>query len=216
LATITGSADTLLTRKGLPAERQEELLRTIQGEADRLNRIVRNVLSMTRLESGAIQVKKDPQSIEEITGAVIDHLSDRLRRHSLAVNIPPVLPLIPFDPLLIEQVLTNLLENAIQHAPAGSAIEISAAIQGQDVIVTVGDRGPGIPPGQELKIFQKFVRGERTAGGVGLGLPICRAIVEAHGGRIWADNRTGGGASFYFSLPLDGRAVLSSEEIPQG
>jgi two-component system sensor histidine kinase KdpD len=205
LAAIIGSADTLL-RMGddLAAEKRKELIQSIRGEAERLNQIVRNVLNMTRLESGAIQVHKEWQSLEEITGAVIDRLSDRLNGHTLNVQIPGDLPLIPFDPLLMEQVLTNLLENALRYTPPGTAIELTARVQDAEVLVELTDRGPGILEGQQEHIFDKFTRGGVPGGGVGLGLSICRVIIEAHGGRIWAENRPGGGAVFRFTLPFEG------------
>jgi two-component system sensor histidine kinase KdpD len=214
LATINGAADTLL-RKGesLAEETREELVRTIHGEAERLNHIVRNVLSMTRLETGAIQVNKDWQSLEEITGVVIERLSGRVKDHPLRLTIPDDLPLIPFDPLLLEQVLTNLLENALQHTPPGTPVEMIARMQKAGVLVEVADRGPGIPAGLEERIFDKFTRGKSPGGGVGLGLSICRVIVEAHGGRIWAENRPGGGAVFRFTLPIEGEAALPSAEL---
>jgi len=205
LAAIIGSADTLL-RKGadLAAENRKELIQSIREEAERLNQIVRNVLNMTRLESGAIQIRKEWQSLEEIAGAVIDRLSDRLNGHTLNVKIPEDLPLIPFDPLLMEQVLTNLLENALRYTPPGTAIELNARVQNAEVLVELADRGPGILEGQQERIFDKFTRGRVPGGGVGLGLSICRVIIEAHGGRIWAENRPGGGAVFRFTLPFEG------------
>jgi two-component system sensor histidine kinase KdpD len=107
---------------------------------------------------------------------------------------------------LIEQVLVNLLENAVKYAPS-SPIELSAWADGEAVIVEIADRGPGLPPGEERRVFDKFYRVHpSTSRGAGLGLAICRAVVEAHGGRIWVENRTGGGAAFRFSLPLDGGA----------
>lgn len=205
LAAITGSADTLL-RKGedLDAETRNGLIRSIHEEAERLNRIVRNVLSMTRLESGAIQIRKEWQSLEEMIGAVVDRLAGRLNGHALDIRLPADLPLIPFDPLLMEQVLTNLLENALRYTPPGTPVELTARMQGAGVIVELADRGPGIPEGQLERIFDKFTRGKVAGGGVGLGLSICRVIIEAHGGRIWAENRSGGGALFRFTLPVEG------------
>jgi two-component system sensor histidine kinase KdpD len=205
LAAITGSADTLLHRgENLDAETRTGLVRSIHEEAERLNRIVRNVLSMTRLESGAIQIRKEWQSLEEVVGVVIDRLAGRLNGHSLDVTLSEDLPLIPFDPLLMEQVLTNLLENALRYTPPGTPIELTARMQGAGVLVELTDRGPGISEGQQERIFDKFARGKAPGGGVGLGLSICRVIVEAHGGRIWAENRPGGGAVFRFTLPVEG------------
>ena len=205
LAIITGASDTLLKRgDDLAGEKREELISTIHEEAGRLNRIVGNVLSMTRLESGTTQVHKEWQSLEEIAGAVIDRLSDRLKDRPLSVSIPADLPLVPFDPILMEQVLTNLLENTIRHTPPGTPVELAARRQQAGVVIEVADRGPGIPAGDEERIFEKLVHGKAPGGGVGLGLSICRAIVEAHGGHIWAENRPGGGAIFRLTLPVEG------------
>jgi two-component system sensor histidine kinase KdpD len=126
--------------------------------------------------------------------------------------LPEDLPLVPFDPLLIEQVLTNLLENAVRYTPEGTPLELAASVREKALLVELADRGPGILPGQEERIFDKFVRGHGGGAGVGLGLTICRAIVAAHGGRIWAENRPGGGAVFRFTLPLEGQPQLPEPE----
>ncbi|HET6464877.1 MAG TPA: sensor histidine kinase KdpD [Nitrospiria bacterium] len=206
LAAITGASTTLLDRGlTLDPHSQQELTQTIFEEAEHLNQMIRNVLDMTRLESGAITVKKEWLSIEEIVGAVLNRLSARLKDHPLATRLPKDLPMVPFDPLLIEQVLMNLLDNALKYTPKGTPLELSAAVMGDRVSVELADRGPGIPPGAEERIFDKFERSPGAGGGIGLGLTICRAIVTAHGGRIWAENRPGGGAVFRFTLPLEGQ-----------
>ncbi|HUK56544.1 MAG TPA: sensor histidine kinase KdpD [Nitrospiria bacterium] len=205
LAAITGAATTLLDRDvTLDPSSQRELVETISEEADHLNQMIRNVLDMTRLESGAITVKKEWLSIEEIIAAVLTRLAARLKDHPLTTRLPRDLPLAPFDPLLIEQVMVNLLDNALKYTPKGSLLELSAEVKGDLLWVELGDRGPGIPPGAEERIFEKFARSSDAGGGIGLGLSICRAIVTAHGGRIWAENRPGGGAIFRFTLPLEG------------
>jgi len=132
----------------------------------------------------------------------------------VAVKLPPDLPLILMDGLLIEQVFVNLLENAVKYTPAGTPVEISAVAAEGAVVVDVADRGPGFPPGEEQRVFDKFYRiaGATSVSGVGLGLTICRGIVTAHGGRIWAENRRDGGAVFRFTLPLAGEpAAVPSE-----
>jgi two-component system sensor histidine kinase KdpD len=202
LTAITGAVSTLLRNDVAINEfNRQELLQTIQEEAERLNRMVKNVLDMTRLESGAIKVKKEWQSLEEIVGVVLNRLSDRLNDHPLTVNIPGNLPLIPSDGLLLEQLFMNLFENAIKYTPRGTPLELSAFESVHLVTVELADRGPGIPPGDEDKIFEKFVHGGGAGGGVGLGLAVCQAIIVAHGGKIWAENRSGGGAVFRFTLP---------------
>ena len=158
---------------------------------------------MTRLDAGALQVRKEWQVVEEVVGVVLNRLSRRLERFRLVTHLPPDLPLVPFDPLLIQQVLTNLLENAMRCTPEGGEISLSAEVVGRDVQIDIADRGLGLVPGEEEHIFEKFYRSIRsTAGtGVGLGLTICRGIVELHGGRIWARNRPDSGACFSFTLP---------------
>jgi len=213
LSAITGAATTLLENDAaIDTTARLDLLQTIREEAEHLNRIIRNVLDMTRLESGAIKINKEWQSLEEIVGVVLNRLGDRLREHPVAVNLPGNLPLIPFDGLLIEQVLMNLFDNAIKYTPPGTPLELSASESFYTVTVELADKGPGIPPGDEERIFEKFVRGRGVAGGVGLGLAICRTIINAHGGKIWAENRPGGGAVFRFTLSSAGIPPLPAQE----
>jgi two-component system, OmpR family, sensor histidine kinase KdpD len=203
LAVITGATTTLL-QKNVPLETSEshDLLQTIYEESEHLKHIIRNVLDMTRIETKAITVKKEWESIEEITGAVLNRLSEELVNREVTVAIPPEIPLVPFDPLLIEQVLSNLIDNAIKYTPADTPISLTAYIDGKSIVVELADRGAGIPAGEEERIFEKFVRGSSAGGGIGLGLTICRAIINAHGGRIWVENRPKGGAIFRFTLPI--------------
>jgi two-component system, OmpR family, sensor histidine kinase KdpD len=181
-------------------------MRVILDESERLNRLIRNLLDMTRLESGTVKVNKQWHSLEEVVGAALHRLEKRLYGREVRVELPPQLPLVPFDDILIEQTLINLLENATKYS--AGPIEIVATVTPGQATVEVADRGPGIPLGQELRIFDKFERAARegSTGGVGLGLAICRAVVAAHGGKIWAENREGGGALFRFSLPIEGAA----------
>ncbi len=202
LAAITGAASSLIDDT---TGECRDLALTIAEEADRLNRLIRNLLDMTRLEAGAVEVRKEWHALEEIVGAALTRLDDRLREHPVTTHIPADLPLVPLDSVLIEQVLVNLLENAIKYTPVNSPIEISSGIADSQVLVEVLDRGPGIPPGDEARVFDKFYRARPTGGGVGLGLTVCRGIVEAHGGKIWAKHRDGGGAAFQFTLPLEGK-----------
>lgn len=217
LTAVSGAVSTLIENEGaVDPKNQRELLQTIQEEASRLNGMIRNVLDLTRLESGAITVRKEWQPLEEIIGVVLNRLGERLAGRPIEVRLPPDLPLIPFDALLIEQVLTNLIENVVKYAPAGSPVELSAAPGPGFVTVEVADRGTGITPGDEERIFEKFVRGHATGGGVGLGLAICRSIVAAHGGRIWAENRAGGGAVIRFTFPVEGQAPGMEPEEEAG
>jgi two-component system sensor histidine kinase KdpD len=148
--------------------------------------------------------------LEDAVGVSLIRLGERMRDHPVVVDLPGDLPLVPLDAVLLEQVFINLLENAAKYTPPGTPVEISASSGAGVVNVSVADRGPGIPPGEEERIFEKFHRaGDAPPGkGVGLGLTISRGIVLAHGGRIWAENRPGGGAVFRFSLPLVGPPIL--------
>lgn len=214
LAAITGAATTLLQQDlTIDQSGRRELLQTISEEAENLNRIIRNVLDMTRIEANGITVKKEWQSLEEIVGVVLNRVSDKLKAHPLSLDLPEDLPLVPFDPLLIEQVLMNLFDNAFKYSPQGTPLSLSAIVKDDNLLVELTDRGPGITPGIEEKIFEKFVRGSASGGGIGLGLAICQAVISAHGGRIWAENRPGGGALFSFMLPLGGEPPVMEKEF---
>jgi two-component system sensor histidine kinase KdpD len=213
LAAITGAASTLMQKDvTFDIYERQELMQTIYEEAEHLNHIIRNVLDMTRLEAGTIKVKKEWQPLEEIVGAVLNRLGERLKDRPVQTRLPADLPLVSFDPLLIEQVLMNLMDNAIKYTPQGTPIELSASVKDGDLVVELEDRGPGIPPGEEERIFEKFVRGTAAGGGIGLGLTICRAIINAHGGKIRAENRPGGGAIFRFTLPLGEQPPMPEPE----
>ncbi|WP_394822800.1 ATP-binding protein [Pendulispora albinea] len=209
LAVVTGAASTLL-EGNVGGDTRRELTETILHESDRLARLVRNLLDATRLEAGSLRVHKEWQPLEEVVGSALHRLDSALVGRSISTDLPGDLPLVALDSVLIEQVLVNLLENAAKYTPphAPIAIEARARIQESEVQVTVADRGPGISPGEEERIFEKFFRAQQNTtglrGGAGLGLTICRGIIAAHGGRIWAENRDGGGAFFHFTLPIEG------------
>ena len=208
LGAITGAVSSLLEEEGaLSAPTRRELLQAILQEAQRMNRLIGNLLDMIRVESGALEVQKEWQPLEEVVGVALIRLEDRLRGRPVHVSLPSDLPLVPLDGVLIEQVFVNLLENAARYTPAGTPIEISATDLGGAVRIDVADRGPGLQTGEESRIFEKFYRAPETSpqAGIGLGLTICRGIVTAHGGRIWAENRDDGGAVFRFTLPVTGK-----------
>ena len=205
LAAITGAASALAeTGDAVPPAARGEMLAMISAEAERLERLVNNLLDMTRLESGGLALKREWQPLQEVVGSALHHLDRRLARRRVDVDVPADLPLVHVDAAALEQVLINLLENAIQYTPAGSELSVTAQAAGPRLLVAVSDRGPGLPPGTEDRVFEKFFRGgpAGAGGGVGLGLAIARGIVEAHGGEIRALRRAGGGATFEFSLPL--------------
>jgi two-component system sensor histidine kinase KdpD len=207
LAAIFG-AGTELLRDGarLEGPAREALARAIVEEAGRLNQLVTNLLEVTRLEAGTIELNKRPEAIEEIIEAALDRLHGRLGDRKVHTVVPEQIPMVPVDAVLLEQVFVNLLENALRYSPEGSPLDIEVGATPREVVVEVADRGEGIAPDEQRLLFTKFYRGSaRTKGdgGVGLGLTICRAIVEAHGGSISIWNRDGGGAVVRFTLPID-------------
>jgi two-component system sensor histidine kinase KdpD len=187
----------------------------MHAEALRMNSLVNNLLDMARLQSGAVKLNRQWQPLEEVVGSALKAVRSAIAEHHVRVNLPDDLPLLEFDAVLIERVLSNLLENATKYTAAGSNIELGAAVSPPDrVEIRVEDDGPGLPVGKEETIFKKFERGQKESAtpGVGLGLAICRAIVEAHGGTIRAENRTSGGARFVFSLPRGNPPVMDTAE----
>ena len=205
LAAITGSATSLLQGdKTLDASTRKELIQNIYDEAECLSGVVNNVLDLTKLESGTLALRKELVPIEEVVGSALTRLERKLAGRAIETRIPQGLPMVPMDDLLIEQVLINLLDNALKYTPDGSSIEIKAFQEEQAVIVEVSDLGPGLPGDDPERLFEKFYRGgQEGREGFGLGLTICRGIIEAHGGSITAANCPGGGAVFQFSLPLN-------------
>ncbi|HEY8080401.1 MAG TPA: sensor histidine kinase KdpD [Labilithrix sp.] len=201
LAVITGAASAQLDPR-LDASTRKDLNETIVSEAERLNRLLRNLLDMTRLDAGAVRPNKEWQPIEESVGAALERTEIVLGDRPIETKLDRDLPLVAYDPTLLQQVLVNLLENAAKHTPPGTPIAIAARATEGGVEITVSDRGPGVP--DESRVFEKFWRGANERSGVGLGLAICRGIVTAHGGRIWVENRDGGGAAFHFTLPIEG------------
>jgi two-component system sensor histidine kinase KdpD len=214
LAAITGAASSLIdTGERLSPQTRRELLDTIGDEAGRLNRLVHDLLDMSRLESGAVKAHTEWHPLDEIVGAALARVGKNHPDRRLVTRLPERLPMVPVDDVLIEQVLVNLLDNAAKYSPSEPPIELTARAEGNAVVVEVADRGPGLDPDDLERIFEKFYRGKRPPGrGVGLGLAICRGFVEAHGGRIWAENRPGGGAAFRFVLPITGTPPRLEED----
>ena len=202
LAVLYGLSQTLETLPGLPAQARELSL-TLQQQSRRVGAMVNNLLDMARLESGSLQLNRQWQPLEEVIGTSLQILGDSLAQHRLQMRLPPGLPLLNLDAALMERVLCNLLENAVKYTPAGCLIALSAVAEPDQVVLSVEDDGPGLPAGREEQLFNKFSRGEKESStpGVGLGLAICRAIVDAHGGRIWAERSALGGAAFKIALP---------------
>jgi two-component system sensor histidine kinase KdpD len=204
LATITGAVSTVLeSGERLDPTTRRELLESARDEAERLNRLVHNLLQMTRLESGTFRLHTDWHPMEEVIGAALGRCASRLGDRPITTRIPADLPLVAIDDVLIEQVLMNLLDNALKYSPAGTPLAIAVGTTNGVVNVEVADQGPGVPPGEERRVFEKFYRGEAGRGrGAGLGLAICQGIVRAHGGAIHAENLPSGGLAVRFTLPL--------------
>ena len=215
LASIAGSASSLLD-PGLTEEQHRELAESVVAETGRLNRLIADILQVTRLESGAVRIDKEWQPIEEALGAAISRVEEELGLRAVTVDLEPELPMVPADGLLLEQLFRNLLENAAKYTPEGTPITVRGWAEPGWVVVEVADRGPGLPPGSEERVFERFVQLGEGVRGVGLGLTICRGIVMAHGGTIWAENLPAGGVAFRFRLPIEGPAPTVEIEGPAG
>lgn len=213
LATIIGSASTLRdSAPGLLDETQRAtLLDSLLQEAQRMNRLISNLLDLTRLSEHPVPLRRDWVAIDELVGAALARLHAVLADHPVTLQIAGDLPLVSGDEVMLEQVVSNLLENVVRHTPPGTPFEISASATSQSLDLTVRDHGAGFEAGEETRLFAKFHQAhpERAQSGVGLGLAICKAIVEAHGGEISARNAQGGGAEFVVRLPLGPRSVTA-------
>lgn len=216
LATIAGAASSILEgSEALDINSCKQMVKEIYDESLRLNRLVSNLLDMTKLQSGTLQVNPELQAVDEVIGAALYYMDDKVGSHILTTHVPADLPLICIDTILIQQVLVNLIDNANKYAPAPGEIEISAESDDEMVTIAVADRGPGVKDEHKKRIFEKFYReNPKTSTGAGLGLAICSGIVQAHGGSIWVEDRPGGGSIFKFALPLaaDGPTLNFEEE----
>lgn len=208
LAAIKGFASTLLQPDvAFDDETLRDFLQTIDKEADRLNHLIEELLVMSRLDTGALEVRRELHGLSEVLDSVKDRLYALTSRHRLRILLPRTLPPVAIDDNRIGQVLTNLVDNAVKYSAEGTQIMLEAQPDGKGIIVSVTDEGVGIPPELHEKIFERFyqvedpVLGHRE--GTGLGLCICRGIVEAHGGRIWVESEPGKGSKFSFSLPTN-------------
>lgn len=204
LVSITGALSSL-TEEGIALDDagRQSLLLTAREEADRLNRLVGNLLNMTRLEAGALHIRLERYDIQDGIGAAFEQLGERIEAHPVVVNLEPDLPMVWMDFGLIVQTLVNLLDNALKYSPPGSPIEIQVQKSNGEIQIAVSDHGIGIPEEDLTRIFDKFYRVRRpeSVTGTGLGLAICKGIIEAHGGTIKADRRPGGGSIFTIALP---------------
>jgi two-component system sensor histidine kinase KdpD len=215
LASITGAVTTLLDRSGpLDDATRTDLMESIREDAEALERQVRNMLDLTRLESGTIRAAREMHSLEEIVGCAMSTLGGALQGRLVRIELPEDLPLVHLDAELMARLLVNLLENAVRHTPVGSPIRLAAELAGNRLRIAVEDRGPGVPAGERDAIFGKFQRGAGAlrASGAGLGLAICRAVATLHGGTVRVEDRDGGGASFVVDLPDVAVLALPKEE----
>ena len=214
LTAMIGLAETLALELTAEQSPHQESLAAIRQQAVRMALMADNLLDMAKLQAGGIRLRKDWQSLEELVGSSTRLLEQPLREHPLRLALDPELPLVNCDAVLIERALVNLLENAAKYTPPGAAIGVTATAGTDRLTVEVWDEGPGLPAGREQALFEKFVRGhaESAVPGVGLGLAICRAIIEAHGGQIRAENRVVGGARFIFTLPLEPPPPLETDD----
>ena len=213
LSSIKAAASSLLQEDvQWDEEARRSFALAIESEADRLNRLVGNLLDMSRIEGGALKPEKEWYPVDELIHDVLGHMQPILQGRVVQTHLPDDLPPVELDYLQIDQVLTNLIENAVRHTPPETPIEVSAQREGEQMVISVADRGPGIPDKDKVHIFDKFYRvlGTPRGTGSGLGLAVCKGLVEAHGGSIWVEDRENGGAIFRFTLPIG-----KSEEIEQ-
>ncbi len=210
LSSITGALSSLRDEKDCQdTESRRELIDLAWEEAGRMNRFISNLLDITRLEAGALKIKKEPYDVQDLLGSCLASLEPRLKSKQLIIHIPPDLPLIPMDSVLMAQVLINLIDNALKYSPSNGTIEVSAKVRENLLEIEVADQGPGIPEDYLKQVFNKFFRLSRKeeVSGTGLGLAISKGIIEAHGGKIRAENRRGGGLRIIFTLPLANSAL---------
>jgi two-component system sensor histidine kinase KdpD len=214
LTAITGAATSLLDPHiGGDLAAREALSREIDEAAARLNRVVENLLNMTRLESGRLRLNLEWCDVNDLVSITLNHLKTELAEHVVIVDVAPELPLARIDFGLMQQALYNLVHNSAVHTPPGTRVRISARVEGRELVLSVADRGPGLPPEDLERVFDKFYRAPgASAGGTGLGLSITRGLVEAHGGHITAENRSHGGACFVIRLPLGAAPDLPQRE----
>lgn len=201
LAAITAAVTSLLDGREFSETARKEHLDTIKQEAERLDRVVNNLLDLARLRAGALIATKTVSSIDEVMESVLNRLRPNLHGREIDIRVADEVPEVPMDVVQIDQVLTNLIENALKFTPAGSPISLVAVGSEECVRVTVSDRGPGIPKGDRARMLEPFERGDSGGSGTGLGLAICNAIAVAHGGRMWIADNPQGGAAFTFELP---------------
>jgi PAS domain S-box-containing protein len=205
LTVIIGALSTV-TAEGVTQPEARELLKDAVAHADILTNIVDNLLELSRSQADRLVLQKEPTDIEIVTRIVVDKLRLKSTIHQLIIDIPSGLPIVDVDPLRVERVLYNLVDNAIKYSPNGGEVKISARREKENLVVCVSDEGLGIAPDDQPRLFRKFQRLDvmvkKSIQGVGLGLNVCRILVEAHGGQIWVESKKGKGSNFCFTIPL--------------
>lgn len=213
LTAIKASVSSLLTQPELSDAQRRELFSVVNEESDHLNHLIEEALEMARLDAGEIELEIKPHAIREVIDAAVEASKSVLANHTVEIRLPEGLPTVPMDPVRIREVLMQLLDNAAKFSPPGTPIVISSEVSGRFLVTSVSDRGPGIDGFEQALIFDKFYRGRDQryrVQGTGMGLAICKAIVEAHGGSIGVTSQVGSGSVFHFNLPLspEGARVL--------
>ncbi len=203
LLSIVSALDGLREKGGSPDDAARKNLEVASEAAETLNHLITNLLDQSRIDAGAVRIVRQPSDVEDIIGVALEQLGGNLDNRRVSITVPAELPFVSVDFGLIVQTLVNILDNSFKYSPSGSPVEISAREVAREIEIEVADRGIGIPPQDLTRVFDKFYRVQRPDNviGTGLGLSICKGFVEAHGGRIWAENRPGGGTIIKLTLP---------------
>ncbi len=206
LASIKGYSTALLLEETTwPEEKQREFLRLIDAECDNLQAMLTDILDSSLIDVGQLVIELEPVRLQRLAREVADEMQAHTERHHLVMDFPPDFPILDADSRRIKQVIRNILDNAIKYSPEGGLVVIRGQVRPRDVVISISDQGVGISPEDLIPLFEKYFRVKSPTGyhvaGTGLGLPVARAIVEAHGGRIWAESKVGQGTTLYFSLP---------------
>lgn len=206
LAAIKGYATALLLDEvDWPEEKRREFLRLIDDECENLQRMITDILDSSLIDVGQLVIERQPVRLPRLAREVVEEMQRHTETHRLVLDFPPGFPIVEADPLRLKQVLRNILDNALKYSPHGGLVVVRGELRPADVVISIADQGVGIAPEDLIPLFEKYFRVKSPTGyhvpGTGLGLPVARAIVEAHGGRIWAESKVGHGTTLYFSLP---------------
>ncbi|MBC7252176.1 MAG: GAF domain-containing protein [Anaerolineae bacterium] len=216
LASIKGYSTALILEEvQWDPEKQAEFLRIIDEETDKLEEIINDLLESSLIEAGRLEITPEPILLPRLVHEIVDEMLHRTDKHRFVISFPSDFPIVEADPRRIHQVLHNLLDNAVKYSPHGGLVVIRGEVSQSEVVISVADQGIGIAPEHLNRLFERFFRAreiEEHVAGSGLGLPIARAIVQSHGGRIWAESKLGEGSTFYFTLPLGEQSSALAEE----